>query len=123
MASSNKDSSPMKPHEVVQITSSEKYHRILTVEVDQCMAVSIIQWNMKSAGLHVKSQDHKNLIRLMHSCAGTNADIFCFQESLWVPRIFNKHIIQLNTNDQSYTMLGDKQAGIYFRMRTLKLWI
>ena len=75
MASPNKDSSPLKPHEVVQITSSEKYHRKLTAEVDQCTAVSIIQWNVKSAGLHVKSQDHQKLIRLMHSCPGTNADI------------------------------------------------
>jgi hypothetical protein len=35
--------------------------------------------------------------------------------------MFNKHIIQLNTNDPNYTMLGNKQAGIYFQNENIEV--
>jgi exonuclease III len=117
---SSKDNSPLKLIERVEKTASEKKHRSIEIDTrEQMVSVTITQWNVKSAGLFVKSNDHKTLISIIHSTEGTNADIFCFQESLWVPRMFSKHIIR-QSNDPNYSMLGDgKDAGIYFQNKTV----
>ena len=106
-----KDNSPLSPREVAEKKFSEKHHEILPININFDGGVSIVSWNVKSAAVWVRAQDHKDIIGCLHQ--ELKSDIFCIQESLWVSKSFCRHTMR-EENTSNFRCIGNKEASILY---------